>query len=662
MWRWRWGSEDMSEAQSYPYDMTVIVPVYNAEEYLARCVASLDAQTMPQDCFEVVLVNDGSVDGSLALCQQLAQERSNYVVLSHENRGVSATRNVGMDAARGRYLMFLDPDDELSAPSIAHLVATFDQLGDQVDLVTYPLTYHEVERNYDHRHKRQVWLTRTGIYDLDEYPQIAKNNINVCVRNEGREGPRFDERLRLCEDQRFNTEILSSKAMLGYCFEAEYIYWRYKTGTAATRPLNEESFANVVGNYEYYAQLAQEHRHFARYAYALIVYDSSWRFRQDRLLPKGVNEEVRVASERRMYDVLAAVPFESWIESPYLSDTLRVYQMQRCSKLDMLEQIAYENDGTVLRFADGCDVKLDQPKVTIAWLMRRHDDVLMRGYVYGPSFLLEEEPVLTVQVGEASIVVPLEPSVCDDERTGISITKAWQFELSLPAMRGKGYDVESSLAFGKRVVSAFDIRFDLLRCNGRMINGRMREFGDWRVTIEGQKLHVSTIRDLPQWTMPLVLPLMRVHDKGRTGNYDAKRVNELREHLPRALRTMKGRRTWLYDDALTGTSVLDRLRQDAAADDGVVRKYVVEDACAPQEVYEAGGVPVVRGSEEHITDYLGAEVLVASSGNLDALRPCDKAVFERVRDFTRVDQRYVLLAEHPDPRELVAFDECDWDA
>lgn len=646
----------------YLYDMTVIVPVYNATEYLRRCVASLDAQTASQSSFEVVLVNDGSVDDSLALCREVASARFNYVVIDQVNQGVSAARNAGMRQARGRYLMFLDPDDELSASSIAQLVATFDQLGDQVDLVTYPLTYHEVERNYDHRHKRQAWLTKTGVYDLDEYPQISQTTINVCVRNEGDEGLRFDERLHLCEDQRFNTATLSRKAMLGYCDEAEYIYWHYQTGTAATRPLTEEAFIGIVENFEYYVHLAQEHERFARYAYALTIYDSSWRFRQDRLLPKGVNEEVRVASERRMYDVLAAVPFESWIDSPYLSDTLRVYQMQRCSKLDALEQIAYENDGTILRFADGRNVRLDCPKVTITWLLRRRTDVVVRGYVYGPSFLLEQEPTFTVQMKGVSIATPLVPSMCDDEHTGASITKAWQFELSLPAMGGESYDVKMSLAFDKRPIPALDIRFDLLRCNGRMINGHMREFGDWRVTIEGQKLHVSTIRDLPQWTMPLVLPLMRVHDKGRTGNYDAERVNELREHLPRALRTMKGQRIWLYDDALMGTSALGRLRQDAAADDGVVRKYVVEDACTPQEVYEAGGVPVVRGSEEHITDFLGAEMLVASSGNLDALRPCDKAVFERVRDFTRVDQRYVLLAEHPDPRELVAFDECDWDA
>ena len=652
----------MSEAQPYPYDMTVIVPVYNAEEYLARCAASLDAQTMPQDRFEVVLVNDGSTDGSLALCQQLAKERPNYVVLSHENRGVSATRNEGMDAARGRYLMFLDPDDELSAPSISQLVATFDQLGDQVDLVTYPLTYHEVERNYDHRHKRQAWLTETGAYDLDEYPQIAQTTINVCVRNEGREGPRFDERLRLCEDQRFNAEVLSHKATLGYCNEAEYIYWRYQSGTAATRPLTEETFAGVVGNFEHYAQLAQEHEHFARYAYALTIYDSSWRFGQDRLLPQGVSSEVRAACEQRMYDALSAIPFESWIESPYLSDTLRVYQMRRCGKLEALEQITYASDGTILRFADGRDVTLDLPKASISWLVRRCDDVLMKGSVYGPSFLFEQEPTLTVQAGGVSTVTPLIPSACDDEHTGTSITKAWQFELSLPAMRGRGYDVKVSLAWGERCVPATDVCFDLLRCNGRMINGRMREFGDWRATVEGQRLHVSTIRDLPSWTMPLVLPLMRIHDKGRTGNYDAERVNELRDRLPKALRAMRGQRLWLYDDASTGTSVLERLRRDAAAGDGVVRAYVVEDACAPQEVYEAGGIPVVRGSEEHIMDFLGAEVLVASTGDLDALRPCDKAVFERVRDFTRADQRYVLLAERPDPRELVAFDECDGSA
>lgn len=92
--------------------VSIIVPVYNVEKYLRKCVESLRSQTMKD--LEIILINDGSTDGSLKVCQQLVQSDYRIRLLDQRNEGVSAARNAGMRIARGDYVGFVDPDDWVS--------------------------------------------------------------------------------------------------------------------------------------------------------------------------------------------------------------------------------------------------------------------------------------------------------------------------------------------------------------------------------------------------------------------------------------------------------------------------------------------------------------------------------------------------------------------
>ena len=91
--------------------ISIIVPVYNAEKTLPRCIDSILAQTFTD--YELILVDDGSSDGSLSVCSAYAARDSRIRVLHQENAGVSAARNAGLDAAAGKYIMFCDSDDEV---------------------------------------------------------------------------------------------------------------------------------------------------------------------------------------------------------------------------------------------------------------------------------------------------------------------------------------------------------------------------------------------------------------------------------------------------------------------------------------------------------------------------------------------------------------------
>ena len=89
--------------------LSVIVPVYNVAPYLRACLDSLAAS--PSHCWEAILIDDGSPDDCPAICEEFASRDSRFTVIHHKNRGVSAARNAGLEAAKGEWIWFVDADD-----------------------------------------------------------------------------------------------------------------------------------------------------------------------------------------------------------------------------------------------------------------------------------------------------------------------------------------------------------------------------------------------------------------------------------------------------------------------------------------------------------------------------------------------------------------------
>ena len=110
----------------YSYKISIVVPVYNAEKFLGKCLASLMSQTMNYTDFEILLINDGSNDNSANICKMWQEKYSNISYYEKENAGVSDTRNKGMKEAKGKYILFLDPDDFLSKNALLDIYTFFD--------------------------------------------------------------------------------------------------------------------------------------------------------------------------------------------------------------------------------------------------------------------------------------------------------------------------------------------------------------------------------------------------------------------------------------------------------------------------------------------------------------------------------------------------------
>lgn len=199
----------------YPL-ISVIVPVYNSEKYLSRCIESILNQTYSN--IELILINDGSTDNSPNICEEFQSIDSRIQVLHKVNGGVSSARNAGIDLAKGSLVGFVDSDDHISEEMYARL---FDTFSDDVDLATLVgYTVNSTELTVD-----EV----STISNMDALGYIFKLRFPTSLwaylyKKDAIGDLRLDESIHFFEDFVFNVKVLKRAKCISLCKENLYHY------------------------------------------------------------------------------------------------------------------------------------------------------------------------------------------------------------------------------------------------------------------------------------------------------------------------------------------------------------------------------------------------------------------------------------------------------
>jgi len=147
--------------------VSIVVPAYNVESYIRRCVASIDKQTYNN--YEVIFVNDGSTDNTQAVLEEVISEKQNYKLVNQKNMGLSGARNTGIKHAKGEFIYFLDPDDWIEPELLAKCVAHLSEK--QVDMVFFDFYLTQSKVDY----QKQYWFKnrpQSGSYSGQEALEI----------------------------------------------------------------------------------------------------------------------------------------------------------------------------------------------------------------------------------------------------------------------------------------------------------------------------------------------------------------------------------------------------------------------------------------------------------------------------------------------------------
>ena len=221
-------------------DISVIVPVYNVEKYLPKCIDSILAQTFTN--FELLLINDGSKDSSGTICDEYAAKDSRIRVFHKENGGVSAARNLGLDNAKGEWIAFVDSDDWVDE---SYLMDLFQAADEKDMLVVQGLRYYSTintiarELSFgDSVYKEEEIIKAFSEKEIHRYgyPFSKLYNKNLLDKN----GLRFDIEIHFAEDMLFMFKYLEYVRLVKFTSNVNYNYLRCTEG-GSTRYFSLES-------------------------------------------------------------------------------------------------------------------------------------------------------------------------------------------------------------------------------------------------------------------------------------------------------------------------------------------------------------------------------------------------------------------------------------
>lgn len=214
--------------------ISIIVPVYNVEQYLHSCIDSILAQTFT-NC-ELLLIDDGSPDRSGEICDEYAQKDTRIRVFHKENGGVSSARNLGLDNAQGEWVTFIDADDYILPDFIKGLYKPIEE-GECVDFVHGGCCnvnngeIVSVNQSYDNYIGDNPGYVFRMFRGLTVSKLFSLENVNHSV--DGRP-LRFDEKMKIAEDMAFTMDYLLSVKRYAFVEEKGYCY-RVDNMSSATK-------------------------------------------------------------------------------------------------------------------------------------------------------------------------------------------------------------------------------------------------------------------------------------------------------------------------------------------------------------------------------------------------------------------------------------------
>lgn len=241
---------------AYSPKITIIVPVYNTEAYLQKCVDSIVNQTFGD--FECLLIDDGSTDKSGMIIDDIVRQDDRFKVIHKDNGGVSSARNVGLDVASGHYLIFMDADDMWLSP---HCLSHLDSVINNTDADIIRFDYEAIDEN-----GRMLFESDSAKYRKAFSNKIIPNDVflSEVIRGEYF-GPlllfrrsladnlRFNENQKFLEDMDFIVRMIPHAHKCYYISDKYYGYRKIKDSASKRGGLKnvEDSFSMCYAFHKY---------------------------------------------------------------------------------------------------------------------------------------------------------------------------------------------------------------------------------------------------------------------------------------------------------------------------------------------------------------------------------------------------------------------------
>jgi glycosyltransferase involved in cell wall biosynthesis len=426
----------MSESE---IKVSVIVPVYNVENYIGACLDSLVKQTIDKNEIEVLLINDGSTDNSEKICEEYANNFPFINLYSKENGGPAKARNLALELAKGKYIAYLDSDDRLSENVLKTTTDFFDNHYDEIDEVTYKIV--PIEAGVRKKtHYRYDIMNKTGIYDLRDEKNIyiTQTNMNIVVKNMGDENVFFDTTPNYRhEDQQYSTDILRKKWKIGFVSGCEY-YYENNPESIVSEFYSATLFDITVEKWEEMFNSFPDK--LPKYIQALYVNDIQWKMKADILLPYHLSGKAYDAAVDRLKKLLKRVDNDVILNHPDCAEMNKYYFISM--KYDN-ELNAEFSDKIRLVHGDELIYETDSINLVITRFKPHGDELEVCGHLSSPVFEYCAKPELFIQTKDGLESLELTDSSWCYDNAKVKNNQAWGFR--------KVFDISRSETFAFKI-------------------------------------------------------------------------------------------------------------------------------------------------------------------------------------------------------------------
>lgn len=376
---------------NYKYIFSIVMAVYNCEQFLRETLDSVVDQEIQEitetdsegngvqipfeRIVQVIMVDDGSTDGSGKICDEYAEKYPNFQVVHKQNGGVSSARNEGLKYVEGKYMNFLDSDDKISDNVLCEMFRFFEQHYDETDVVTIPIFFFDAKKGAHWQNYKFSKNARIAeLFNEYDCPMMFVNAS--FFKSEYKDKVSFDSHLVCGEDIKYISMILSEKMTMGLVPYCHYDYRRRSSGEESL----VQSSKNKIGWYtDYFTYLVDWAVEFCQnkwgyipyYFQNILVSDLKWRFFNQYdtnafslLGESGVEEYKRVLSEslKHFDDQIILSQRSIWNEHK---------AMMLCYKYGRLpEKCVYPDDirlrygNTLFCWLSSCYTKIDFISIT----------------------------------------------------------------------------------------------------------------------------------------------------------------------------------------------------------------------------------------------------------------------------------------------------------
>lgn len=623
------------------YKISVVMAVYKVEEFLRESIDSVIAQDIGFENIQLILVDDGSPDGSPAICDEYAAKYPDNIVVVHkENGGVSTARNAGLDRAEGELVNFLDSDDKLTPETCRNVYEFYQAHKHETDMVVIPLYFFDGETgehtlNYKFKQGNRV-------IDLDrEWGVCQLSSSSAFINTDCLNGLRFDQRLSYAEDAKLLQRVLLNKCTMGVLSTGKYMYRKRTTGTESAIQSATKKMGWYLSYFKYFQEetvqfCLEKYGMVPRFIQYVLMYDIQWRLRLQHL-PEGVlNQEEEKEYFERLYGMLKYFDDEVILAQRNIFSELKVFALNK--KYDG-QIIQLRDNDYVLTFGNTVAAKLSQCSCRMEFLKISGSNCYLEGRVSIYDGL-QEEIGFTVLVDGVEYPCERMP------------TEVYKYSLDEPILHMCGFCVNIPLSTIQNAVTLtmwmhkagrkmalknlsfgtfFPVRAQLYENAYAVQNG-------WKITASGNKICLcrTNQREIRQCECRFLKELWRRNGLGERKAVIARVIHHV-------MAKFKRKPLWLISDRAAkagdnGEAFFRYVRENHPEIDA---RFVIARDCADYERMAQIGPVLDKDSFKHKLYVLMCDYIFSSQAEADVYNPF-VGYSEPYRNYL-ADNRFVFL-------------------